>query len=292
MAPIADSISAHARRHRRFVGHVEGAHARRVTRFRELLECRVELGAIAAVDARTRAPAAARPSAIASPSPEPPPVTSATPPGQIEWICATQRSPSARREEHGRARDLGRLAPASRGRALAHPRREFRVGDQRRIHLGLEESGRDAVDLHVVRRRFHRERAGQHLERALARRRRRRCCGRPMSDASEHTLMILPRPRACMPGSTARDHEKGSVEYWPPATRAIRRARNSASGLRWLNAALLTRMSMGPIARFGFRDSRVHRRLVGDVERADRCRVPVPRPAAAPPPRASRGCGR
>ena len=72
--------------------------------------------------------------------------------------------------------------------------------------------------------------------------------GRPMSEASEQMLMILPRRRAFIPGTTARATRNG------PSKLASCSARHSASvysskGLRLLTAALLTRMSTGPCVR-------------------------------------------
>src|SRR5580704_14440422 len=67
----------------------------------------------------------------------------------------------ARRKKDRGTGDFGRLAPASRGRAPGNPGGKFRVRKQRRVHLGPEKPRRDAVDLHVVRRKLDRERAGE-----------------------------------------------------------------------------------------------------------------------------------
>src|SRR5437016_14420094 len=69
-----------------------------------------------------------------------------------------------RRKKHRGAGNLRWVAPAPGGRASLDPSRKLAVRDQRRVHRRLEESWRDAVHLHVVRRKLDRQRARQHLE--------------------------------------------------------------------------------------------------------------------------------
>ena len=115
--------------------------------------------------------------------------------------------------------------------------------------------------------------------------------GRPRSEASEQMLMILPRRRAFIAGSSARVTRNGPSRFAAISARHSSGV-NSSSGLRWFIAALLTRMSIGPDARSTSRDARGDGIGVGDVERRDAGVDAVARERVAPPRRACRGCGR
>ena len=78
-----------------------------------------------------------------------------------------------------------------------------------RVHLGREIAGRDRVDADAVRRELDGESARQLPHAALRRRRTGTMLGRASSLVSDAMLMMLPRPRCCMPRARRlRDQER------------------------------------------------------------------------------------
>ena len=126
-----------------------------------------------------------------------------------------------RGQEDQRADQVLQLTPPAGRRALADPRAELLVGDQRIVELGVEVARPEAVDLDPGRAEVSAHSLGQQLQSALGRGVRRDTrahrLGACSSAASSRPFSTTVQPAACSPSASARP-----IPRLDPVTRAVR----------------------------------------------------------------------
>ena len=200
-------------------------------------------------------------------------------PVDVEHVARDVVGRAARRGTPRRRRSRPARPSARPACARATQAENSAIGDERRVHLGLEESRRDAV--RPARRAAPSSTASARVSilsppllTAYG-----TMLGRPMSEASEQMLMILPRRRAFIAGHAARASRGTDRRGSPPCSARHSSSANSSSGLRLIHRRVVDEDVDRAERALDIRDAVGDRGCIGDVERR-RAGVEDPRVAS------------